>query len=406
MPMPGEALSPSTLIIENMRICEICSGGDLEFIHRQHFLFPGQTVPVYYNVMACRGCGFVFASDIPDQSILNQFYQAAEHHLHAELPPGLERIHADFFQFVHCHATLASDTHILDIGSGMGHFLHHFQKAGFTDLQGMEPSPAAAELARKTYGLNVQSASVDSFVASERFDLVSLCGVLEHIADLRRSMERISALVQDDGYLFIAVPDVSSFGRAVPAEPFLEFALEHINFFSANSLDNLLRACGFEKVTVVSQHNDFYDNSYLLALYRRVAEPSTAIVSDSEAASSLRAYVDLSRQGLQPVEAVATQLVASQEPLLLWGAGALTSRLLCDTCLGQANIRGVIDRNKGLQGKTLLNTLITPPDSIGNYQGATVFIASTTYAAEIRETLLRQHAWTGRIITLSSGAAS
>ncbi len=389
-----------------VRPCEVCFSCSVEVLHRQRFLFPGLAEPVRYDVVVCQTCGFCYASDIPDQTVLNQFYQAAEHHLHAELPPGLARIHGDFFQFVHGHASLAGDARILDIGSGMGHFLHHFQKAGFTDLQGMEPSPAAAELARKTYGLNVQSASVDSFVASERFDLVSLCGVLEHIADLRRSMERISALVQDDGYLFIAVPDVSSFGRAVPAEPFLEFALEHINFFSATSLDNVLRASGFEKVTVVSQHNDFYDNSYLLALYRRVAEPSTAIVSDCEAASSLRAYVDLSRQGLKPVEAVAAQLVASQEPLLLWGSGALTSRLLCDTSLGQANIRGVIDRNKGLQGKTLLNTLITPPDSIGHHQGATVFIASTTYAAEIRETLLRQHAWTGRIITLASGAAS
>ncbi len=380
--------------------------GDQDFIHRQRFLFPGLDEPVHYDVVACQTCGFCYASDIPDQSALNQFYQAAEHHLHAELPPGLARIHGNFFQFVHRHASLASDARILDIGSGMGHFLHHFQKVGFKDLQGIEPSPAAAELARRTYGLNVHSASVDTFVASERFDLVSLCGVLEHIADLRRSMERISALLRDDGYLFIAVPDASSFGQAVPAEPFLEFALEHINFFSATSLDNLLRACGFEKVAVVSQHNDFYDNNYLLALYRRVAERSSAIVSDSEAAPSLRAYVDLSRQGLQPLEAVATQLVASQEPLLIWGAGALTSRLLCDTCLGQANICGVIDRNRGLQGKKLLNTLITPPDSIGNHQGATVFIASTTYATEIRETVLRQYSWTGRIISLASGATS
>lgn len=389
-----------------VRHCEICSGCDVEVIHRQHFLFPTLFEPVHYDVVSCQTCGFAYANDIPDQSALNQFYQAAEHHLHAELPPGLARIHADFFRFVHDHASLASDARILDIGSGMGHFLHHFQKAGFKDLQGIEPSPAAAELARNTYALNVHSASVDSFAAGERFDLVSLCGVLEHIADLRRSIERISALVRDGGYLFIAVPDASTFGRAVPAEPFLEFALEHINFFSATSLDNLLRACGFEKVIVVSQHNDFYDNNYLLALYRRVAESSSAIVSDSEAASSLRAYVDLSQQGLQSVEALAAQLVASQEPLLIWGAGALTSRLLCDTALRQANICSVIDRNRGLQGKTLLNTVITAPDSIENYQGATVFIASTTYAAEIRETLLRQYSWSGRILSLDSGVTS
>lgn len=357
-------------------------------------------------MLACRACGFAFASDIPDQSVLNQFYQASEHHLHAELPPGLQRIHADFFQFVHQHAPLASDTRVLDIGSGMGHFLHHFQNAGFQQLLGMEPSPAAAELARRTYGLEIRTATIDTFAAKERFGLVSLCGVLEHIADLRHSVDRISGLLQDDGYLFIGVPDASAFGQALPAEPFLEFALEHINFFSATSLDNLLSASGFEKAAMASRHNGFYGNHYLLALYRKARKLPAGPAIDTEAAPSLRAYVHLSRQSLQPVQAQAAQLEQSQEPLLIWGAGALTSRLLCDTRLGRANICGIVDRNKGLHGKRLLDISIAAPESITNHAGATVFIASTAYAAEIREMLLRQYQWSGRIISLAPGAAA
>lgn len=361
---------------------------------------------MHYDVVACRACGFAFASDIPGQSALDQFYQASGHHLHAELPPGLQRIHADFFQFVHQHAPLASDVPVLDIGSGMGHFLRHFQRAGFQRLLGMEPSAAAAELARKAYGLEIRTATIDAFAASEGFGLVSLCGVLEHIADLRRSMAKIAALVQDGGYLFIAVPDAATFGQAVPAEPFLEFALEHINFFGAASLDNLLRASGFEKVAVTSQHNNFYGNHYLLALYRRTSARSTKPTIDTAAAPSLRTYAHLSRQTLQPVEAQAAQLEQSQEPLLIWGAGALTSRLLCDTRLGRTNIRAIIDRNADLQGKKLLDIPITAPESVMNHPGATVFIASTTYATEIRETLLRQYHWSGRIINLAPGAAA
>ncbi|MGB3392864.1 MAG: class I SAM-dependent methyltransferase [Stenotrophomonas sp.] len=393
----------SNLAIRN---CEICDGRELESVHRQEFLFPGLAQPVHYDVVACRTCGFAFASDIPDQSSLDQFYQASEHHLHAVLPQGLQRIHADFFRFVHQHAGLADDVHILDIGSGMGHFLHHFQTAGFGNLQGIEPSPAAATLARQAYGLEIHTATIDNFPAHERFGLVSLCGVLEHIADLRRSMNRISALLHDDGQLFIAVPDASAFGQTIPAEPFLEFALEHINFFSPTSLDNLLRASGFEKVAATSQHNDFYDNSYLLALYRRTTAPSPIPAKDVEATASLCAYVDLSRQRLQPVEKLAAQLVASQEPLLIWGAGALTSRLLCDTRLGQANICGIVDRNRGLHGKQLLSVPIAPPDSIADHPGATVFIASTTYAAEIRSMLAEQYAWSGKIIGLDTEATA
>lgn len=386
-----------------MRVCEICRDSNLEFIHRQNFLFPGQADALHYDVVACSGCGFCYASDIPDQSILNKFYQAAEHHIHPELPEGLARIHADFFQFVRANASLEGSARILDVGSGMGHFLNRFKEAGFSCLEGIEPSPAAAELARKVYGVNVHSTNIDDFIVRESFDFVSLCGVLEHIADLGRSIDRVSSMVREGGYLFIAVPDASSFGKATPTEPFLEFALEHINFFSASSLDNLLKVFGFEKVSVISQHNDFYNNDYLLALYRRVSVSSGVVVRDCETLSSLRSYVSLSRQILRYVEVIADELVQSQEPLVIWGAGGLTSRLLCDTRLSETNICAFIDRNKGLHGKKLLNVPIKGPDSIGCYQGSTVFIASTTYAAEIRDTLLRQYGWSGRIIGLSAG---
>lgn len=386
------------------RACGICGSNDQELLHRQHFLFPGLGQPVHYDVVACNACGFAFASDIPGQATLDQFYQASGHHLHARLPPGLQRIHADFFQFIRQHASLASDTCILDIGSGMGHFLCHFQNAGFQQLVGIEPSPAAAELARQTYGLEVRTATIDTFTTNERFGLVSLCGVLEHIADLAPSMAKITPLLQDDGYLFIAVPDASTFGRKPPAEPFLEFALEHINFFNMISLDNLLSACGFKKVAITSQYNDFYDNCYILALYRKTSKPYAKPAINSQTSHSLHAYIHLSRQALKSFEEQVAQLEKSQEPLLIWGAGTLISRLLCDTRLGKTNIRAIIDRNTDIQGKRLLNISITAPEYITQYRECTVFIASVTYAKEIHQTLMQQYHWNGKIFCLPSGA--
>jgi SAM-dependent methyltransferase len=375
----------------------------LDFIHRQHFLFPGHARPVHYDIVACRVCGFAFASDIPQQSMLNSFYQEAEHHLHQEVPSGLSRIHDDFFSFVQHHVPLSESVRVLDIGSGMGHFLSRFKAAGLQKLLGIEPSLAAARLGKEVYGLEIRTETVDAFTPDRSFGLVTLCGVLEHIADLKTSMRRIADLIEEGGHLFIAVPDAVSFGASPPAEAFLEFALEHINFFSATSLDNLLCAIGFEKLAVISQHNDFYDNHYLLALYRKVSKAPDSPRTDGESAASLRNYVNLSRQTLCPVAELAAQLEESGEPVLIWGAGSLTSRLLCDTRLGNANIRGIIDRNKNLQGKQLLGVTISAPESVMDHEGATIFIASTTYAEEIRNTLTRQHGWAGRIVSLAPG---
>lgn len=384
-----------------MRPCELCAGEDLDLIHRQHFLFPGQVQPVHYDVVSCRACGFAFASDIPDQSVLNSFYQESEHHLHQEVPAGLSRIHDDFFAFVQRHVPLSESVRVLDIGSGMGHFLSRFKAAGLVDLLGIEPSPTAARLGMEVHGLEIRTETMDTLSATHPFDLVSLCGVLEHIADLKRSAGQLSELVEEGGHLFIAVPDGVSFGAVPPAEAFLEFALEHINFFSETSLDNLLRGAGFEKVDVISQHNDFYDNHYLLALYRKTGSRMETPSIDRVSASSLHRYVAFSQEKLACVEALARQLEDSGEPVVIWGAGSLTSRLLCDTRLAQVNLRAVIDRNKSLQGKSLLGVAISAPESVLQHAGATVFIASTTYADEIRRMLLDQYAWTGRIISLA-----
>lgn len=384
-----------------MRYCIICNSREIEHIHRQHFLFPGQPAPVHYDVVACRSCGFAFASDIPDQSALNRFYQDSEHHLHQELPPGLARIHDDFFAVVRKHAPLSPATRVLDIGSGMGHFLSRFKKAGLHELTGIEPSPQAARLGREVYDLEIRTETVDSFAPAAPFGLITLCGVLEHIADLQASLRRINMLLETDGHLFIAVPDAASFGQQPPAEAFLEFALEHINFFSATSLDNLLRQAGFVAVHVESQYNAFYGNSYLLGLYRKTAATADAPAApDRVAADSLRAYVELSRKRLLPVAGIAAQLADSGEPLLIWGAGSLTSRLLCDTRLGKANIVGVIDRNKALHGRQLVGFPIAGPELLQAHPGTTVLIASTTYAAEIAAKLTGEYDWRGRIVTL------
>ena len=390
-----------------MRSCAICAEEGHTLIHRQEFLFPGQESEAHYDVVACEACGFVFASDIPEQASLNDFYQAAEHHLHAtHLPDGLRDIHADFFDFIQQHAPSSAGTRVVDIGCGMGHFLNHFKTAGFHQLLGIEPSPAAARLARALYGIEVVPDTIDNYQTDETYDLVTLCGVLEHIADLDTAIGKIAALLGPGGTLFVAVPDATTFGQAPPHEPFLEFALEHINFFSQASLDHLLDRNGLQRVHCETHWNGLYRNHYILALYRRATEPSSSsfFERDSTCAESVERYVLLSGQRLAETINMIKPLVESQEPLVIWGAGSLTARLMCTTPLRQANITGIIDRNAQLQGKHLGGIPISSPSSITGHAGATVFIASTSYAKEISDELSTEHAWVGRIISLSASA--
>lgn len=385
----------------SLRPCAVCHDTNHTVMHRQSFVCPDMDSALHYDVVSCDHCGFVFASDIPAQETLDAYYADSGHHLHVELPSGIQVIHAGMYEFIGKHTALSSEQSVLDIGSSMGHFLNYFRQDGFSRLTGIEPSAEAARLALEHYGIEVLSTAFKEFKPDRQFDLVTLCGVLEHLLEPDQTLEKINTLLTDQGYLFIAVPDADVFGSLDSDEPFLEFALEHINFFGYQSLVRLIENKGFEVIRCDSVHNEFYNNNYLYLIAQKAQKSSFSQHNVSSITrDSVCLYIQQSEQQLVTVQAMIDSLVESQEPVLVWGAGSLTRRLCASTRLAETRLSGFIDKNKELHGKRLSGSLIRPPDWLSDKTELTVLIASTTYAEEIRQTLLQQYGWQGRIVTI------
>jgi hypothetical protein len=385
-----------------MRTCEICSGTNLQPLHRQAFIVPGAEVIDHYDVVCCERCGFVYADNIPSQPEQDAYYEESGRHLHAaNLPDGLKAAHRDFFDFIIASLPkLDAGSAVLDVGSSMGHFLNLFKTSGFRDISGLEPSAAASELAKSTYDIDVVPAALEDFRPGRRFDLVTLCGVLEHLVSLHDTVARIEQLLAVNGYLFVAVPDAASFGAGEPREPFLEFAPEHINFFTRQSLDNLLRKHGLKEVASASQWNDFYANRYLLALYSRGEAQDGVPCRDETGPDSVNRYIAFSSARMASVNGKINALADSAAPLIVWGAGSLASRLCATTRLASCKVLGFVDANPQLHGKTLLERPIHPPEWLEQHREATVLIASYVYGAEINKTLTGQFGWKGPVVTI------
>lgn len=391
--------------ITGPRACAICNDGrkDKNVLYKQDFLIPNAKKTLSYDVVYCCHCGFSYADNIPSQNDLDDFYHDAEHHLHAvEIPIGLRSIHADFFNYIQKNIPTSQQSKVLDIGCSMGHFLNYFKAVGINNITGLEPSYSAQKLAKKHYDIDVISLSIDKYETDEKYNIVSLCGVLEHIEALQDAVERIDKLLEIGGYVFIAVPDVESFGKLTLTEPFLEFALEHINFFSKTSLENLFKANSFELIACDSQYYPFYNNNYLLAIFKKSESKIKAndIITDTESKPSVITYIHNSNNLLLNINHTLDLLLKSQEPIIVWGAGSFSTRLCATTRLSDLNLLGFVDKNAQLQGKTLLNRLIYEPSWIENHRGATIIIVSSTYAKQITDELVNKYAWDGKIIEL------
>ncbi len=140
---------------------------------------------------------------------------------------------------------------ILDVGCGWAQALEHFKRQGAV-CYGFDPAPEAVDHARRL-GLNVKQAGMETAAVfpAERFDVVTLFNVLEHLADpvaiLREIRERVLA---PGGVLVIEVPNefdafqvcgqrvhgLTEWWVAPPA---------HLNYFSNDSLHRLLEGLGY-----------------------------------------------------------------------------------------------------------------------------------------------------------------
>ncbi|MCX6355572.1 MAG: class I SAM-dependent methyltransferase [Candidatus Aureabacteria bacterium] len=389
------------------RRCQICGATDRVPLHRQEFIIPEQDDPYRYTVCACAGCGFLFSDDIPSQEQYDAYYKTNAKYaysIHRDgLPDGLKKIHQETFSCISDFlrgrgADFRSDAYaVLDIGCSTGYLLHLFKESGYAHIRGIEPARECSAIARRLYGVEVLSCLLSELKQEDRYDLIILSAIVEHIAETDAIMGQLGALLKDRGVVCIVVPDVEGFAMP-PREPFHEFSLEHINFFTAATLGNLLQRYGLSTAQVASGRAELYSSALLRSFSVKGLGSDIAPARDVKGVSVMKRYIEACVQKLELVREQIRSLVRSREGLAVWGCGSLTSRLLACTELRRTHLRAFIDSDKNLHGKKLAGIEIQSPEWLVQNADCSVFVSSYVYGAEIRETLNQRFKIRGRIV--------
>ena len=131
---------------------------------------------------------------------------------------------------------------ILEVGCGSGNVLRVLQKlaAGRGQLEGLELSPQAAEVARARTGLPVTNGYVSDLDPQAKYDLIAAFDVLEHIADEAQVLMQMRERLIPGGRLILTVP-----AHQTLWSPF-DVASGHERRYSMTTLSRALRASGFQ----------------------------------------------------------------------------------------------------------------------------------------------------------------
>ena len=152
---------------------------------------------------------------------------------------------------------LSQEDRILDVGCGTGLFCLEASKQGL-NVEGVDPSRMLIDLGRRLLEIPLHHSKIEEFEPDYKYKGIVLWAVLEHVSNLKGLIKRCGDLLEEEGYLFIDVPNHEGASnrfktflsqKGLKESDFKHFGFPwHIYSFNRKSLSRLMKACGFEPV--------------------------------------------------------------------------------------------------------------------------------------------------------------
>ncbi len=368
------------------RPCPICFGDQKKKLYTQHFHNNVIALMDRYDIVVCDACGLAYADHIPSQEKFSAYYADMSKYEFNDAQGVVADDYVIYFKkivsFISPHLK-DKKAHILDIGCATGALLSIFKEEGYTNLWGIDPSSACVETAQKLYGLKATANNISNFDPGQKFDVIILSAIFEHLVDFTASMHKIRALLNDGGLLFIEVPDAERFDAYISA-PFQQFSIEHINYFSQQSLTNLYATCSFDIVDM-KPHDHLLNQTVdpdIFALAQKMPEGDFRIQKDEVSESKISNYIAQCREIDTDIKKIIHDYLSDKEKIIVWGVGTHTQRLI-GAGLDVSKILYFVDSNTRYVGKKLNDLEIRSPKNIDN--DAPILISTYSYQQEIAD---------------------
>ena len=235
---------------------------------------------------------------------------------------------------------------ILDVGCGNGEFLELLSMKSHSRGIGFDPSYMGPD---HTSNAQFVSDYLTEIYSPIKADVLILRHVLEHIDKPNQFLSSILHYldVERDCKIIIEVPD---FNWIADHGAYWDIFYEHINYFSKQSLGNLLESIGLD---LIDLYNTF-EGQYMIAIASfhpdiiNKEETKRAYPVDLSIIDQFRRNIELKNKEIGDI----VNRVGEETPFTVWGAAAKGITFI--NCLAEgvrARIPFLIDMNAAKQGK-------------------------------------------------------
>lgn len=214
--------------------CLSCGATDSSFV------FEKRTVDAPGVVLdRCRACGLVFRRGWEegfDDDLYDYYSQRRDWPEARVYKPVNEPRLVELLDELGAHVT---GRRLLDVGCGAGQLVFVAKKNGW-DARGIDLSTPAIEIARR-FGapcdvLDLFSPELDR----ERFDVIVMSELVEHVPDPARFLRRASSLLAEGGIVYVTTPNFDSLSRRLVRQRWNVIHRQHVGYFTPESFRHLV----------------------------------------------------------------------------------------------------------------------------------------------------------------------
>ena len=255
-----------------LKKCPVCEGNEFKL---KYSLKDYRITQEPFTLASCQNCNFIVTQDVPPFDRIGKYYESPEYLEHSNKSEGIfdltyNTLRRTMFAYKYrMIKNLHGEKTILDIGAGSGQFLHYMDQKGYK-VSGVELSSKAREYAKNNFGLILKTPEeLHSIDNTSKFYTITLWHVIEHLYDVHKTIQKLSTLLERDGYLIIAVPNSDSFDAKYYGKYWAGWdAPRHLWHFTPSTLRSVMKKHGFEAQKIRFLPFDPFFNALLSENYR------------------------------------------------------------------------------------------------------------------------------------------
>jgi 2-polyprenyl-3-methyl-5-hydroxy-6-metoxy-1,4-benzoquinol methylase len=240
--------------------CPICNSNT----YKQQYL-----VKQTWNIVQCNSCNFVYTNPRLDTNAIidiyhqNYFQNTQFGYSNYEENPHLKVL--NFSKWINealPFLNTKNNLKALDVGCAAGFALSVYKKNNI-EAHGIELDDAYTKNLKANNYLIYDKPLLENKYQTT-YDMISMFDVIEHLTNLDQHATLLNQLLNQNGLLIFVTPDYNSLQRKVFGKRWFQFKpIEHINYFTKDTLQNFFEKFGFELVSS-SKSGQFADAPFLI----------------------------------------------------------------------------------------------------------------------------------------------